>query len=552
MLMRSKTKLPQLLVRADADSRSGVGHVMRCLALAEAWHRHGGDVVLLSYRADLKLRRKYQASGAMVSEIGARHPAGADLGDTVGAIRRSRAAHGQVPWVALDGYHFDTAYQSALRAAGCRLLVLDDAAQLPRYDADIVLNHAVHAPQLRYPCAPETVLLLGARFALLRREFQLQTRHPKPPAPAAQNILVTLGGSDPVNATAKIMGALAQCSPADWTARIVVGPVNPHGKSLRAIAAAAPCPVVLETSPRSLAPLMRWADLAVTAAGGTCWELAAIGVPMITVVVAANQRPIASALAANGAAVNLGWHEDASTDRIGQAIAELRDDRRRRMQMSESGRALVDGGGAERVFEVMRQKVSLQVPKTRKFLPAVTADGTVPMAEFTQTDRLALRPANQADGRCLWRWANDPVARGYSFEPKPISWPVHKKWFAGRMSSPDCRIWVLEFDHTPVGQIRYERTSSGSAQISFSVAPGYRRRSFGARLLSMSVELAGRELGVKRVQGYTFEENLGSIKAFTNAGFVRAGKTRIAGHTCWVFHKDCSSVSNRGFLAALS
>lgn len=552
MLMQSKAEPPPLLVRADADARIGVGHVMRCLALAEEWHRQGGEVAFLSCRADAKLRRKYQASGATASEIRAPHPASADLVDTIAAIRRSRAVHGQVPWVALDGYHFDTVYHRALRAAGCRLLVLDDCAHLPYYDADIILNHGVHAREFQYPCAPDTLLLLASRFALLRREFQLQVRHPKPPAPAAQKILVTLGGSDPVNASAKVMQALARIEAADLTARILIGPANPHGKSLRKVAAASPYPMTLEASPRKLAPLMRWADLAVTAAGGTCWELAAMGVPMITLVVADNQRPIASALAAKGAAMNLGWHEEASIERIGEAVAELKNDPQRRTQMSANGRALVDGRGVGRVFEAMWQRTFLQTPKNGKCSTAATADDeVVPVCDFAQADRLALRPANKADARCLWQWANDPVARGYSFDPKPIPWPAHEKWFSAKMASPDCRIWILEFDHTPVGQIRYERTNAATAQISFSVAPGQRRRSFGTEILCMSVDLAGQDLGVKRVRGYTFEENLGSIKAFTNAGFVCAGKKMIAGHHCWVFHKQCLGASNRESRAAL-
>jgi hypothetical protein len=40
----------------------------------------------------------------------------------------------ELPWFVLDGYHFDTAYQSLLRSAGCRLMVIDDTAHLPCYD----------------------------------------------------------------------------------------------------------------------------------------------------------------------------------------------------------------------------------------------------------------------------------------------------------------------------------------------------------------------------------------------------------------------------------
>ena len=54
----------------------------------------------------------------------------------------------------LDGYHFDKAYQSLLRSAACRLMVIDDTAHLPRYDADIILNQGLDAQRLTYKLCP--------------------------------------------------------------------------------------------------------------------------------------------------------------------------------------------------------------------------------------------------------------------------------------------------------------------------------------------------------------------------------------------------------------
>ena len=66
--------------------------------------------------------------------------------------------------------------------------------------------------------------------------------------------------------------------------------------------------------------LMAWADLAVSAAGTTCWELAFMGLPMLLVVLADNQRPNATCLDELGVAGNLGWHGELSEDKVRAAV----------------------------------------------------------------------------------------------------------------------------------------------------------------------------------------------------------------------------------------
>jgi spore coat polysaccharide biosynthesis predicted glycosyltransferase SpsG len=105
-----------------------------------------------------------------------------------------------------------------------------------------------------------------------------------------------------------------------------------------------------------MAPLMSWADLAVTGAGSTCWELACLGVPALSLMIAENQRRIGEELGAAGVIVNLGWHTDVGVERIATSVDGLLYSSFRRLRMSQQGRALIDGKGAARVASALSQR----------------------------------------------------------------------------------------------------------------------------------------------------------------------------------------------------
>ncbi|MCH9040518.1 MAG: UDP-2,4-diacetamido-2,4,6-trideoxy-beta-L-altropyranose hydrolase, partial [Chloroflexi bacterium] len=77
----------------------------------------------------------------------------------------------QGSWLVLDGYHFDGAYQQAMRTNGNKVLVIDDNAHLPAYHADVILNQNLGSERLGYQCDADTVLALGAQDAMRRPAF---------------------------------------------------------------------------------------------------------------------------------------------------------------------------------------------------------------------------------------------------------------------------------------------------------------------------------------------------------------------------------------------
>jgi UDP-2,4-diacetamido-2,4,6-trideoxy-beta-L-altropyranose hydrolase len=338
----------RLLIRADASAAIGSGHVMRCLALAQAWQERGGRVCLATRLLPETLKRRWDEEQMETRELAESND---DARETIELAREIGA-----DWMVLDGYQFDTKFQRFIKNAGMRLLVVDDDGCARNYVADLILNQSPGATPDMYPSRDsQPTLLLGTRFALLRREF-LRARWPsRSHASRAQNLLVTLGGADPHNCTRTVLEAIALID--DLTTVAIVGPSNPRARELEQLAQRAGVRITIRQSPRDIPELMAWADLAVSAAGTTCWELAFMGVPMLQVVLADNQLTNATSLERLGVAGNLGWHAELSEDKVRTAVMHILDDPALRTSMSQNGLALVDGLGAARAVAAIRNEV---------------------------------------------------------------------------------------------------------------------------------------------------------------------------------------------------
>ncbi len=338
-----------LVIRADVSSRVGTGHLMRCLALGQAWRDTGGQVVFITACSNEQLLQRLYHEGFGVHRLERPYPDDHDW-----QMTRELIAEHPDSWLVLDGYHFDSAYQQQVKKAGYLLLVIDDTAHCPHYYADIVLNQNIHANSLSYSCEPYTRLLLGTKYVLLRREF-LKWRGWKREIPeTARKVLVTLGGSDPNNVTLRVIQALRQVESDELETVVVVGENNPHFDELQPAIRASRSPMRVEKSAENISDLMAWADVALSAGGSTCWELAFMGLPSLVLALADNQRPITERLDAVGVAVNLGWHENLSSVEIVRAIKRLLARREARAKMTRRGQELVDNEGTGRVLAHLR------------------------------------------------------------------------------------------------------------------------------------------------------------------------------------------------------
>ncbi len=342
-----------LYVRADADGTIGIGHIMRCLALSQTWRDQGGEVTFISHCEAEHLKQKIQQEGIHFIPVDKACPDPEDLESTVKFLTRMHKSNTE-DWFVLDGYHFTSDYQKIIHEVGAHLLVLDDMNHLAHYHADIILNQNNDAHQMIYRCEEDTILLRGTPYVFLRKEF-LEYRNFNRVIPnSAKKIMVSLGGADPDNVTLKVIQALKLLSEMQMEITVVVGPANRHQELLQSTLESSGLNYNLLINPPDMVGLMADADLAITAGGGTYWELAYMGVPCLMIVLAENQKGVAEELARSGAVMNLGYPNLLSCDDIAQAITSMIVSKCKRKMMSKTGQVMIDGNGASLTINAMK------------------------------------------------------------------------------------------------------------------------------------------------------------------------------------------------------
>ncbi|HEY9691119.1 MAG TPA: UDP-2,4-diacetamido-2,4,6-trideoxy-beta-L-altropyranose hydrolase [Oculatellaceae cyanobacterium] len=496
----------KIIIRTDANIAIGTGHVMRCLALAQAWQDAKGQAIFVMQMVVPVLADKLQSEGMQIVYLPVELNRNEDAEETVKIARQYEAQ-----WVVVDGYQFDAEYQRAIKDAGLHLLFVDDYGHSDRYYADVVLNQNISADEGMYTKREEyTRLFLGTSYTLLRREF-LQWRRWKRSHPStATKILVTMGGSDPDNVTLKVIQGLQLLQIEKLEVLVVVGGSNPHYEKLQTACENASISICLKRNVTNMPELMAWADIAITATGSTTWELAFMGVPSILIVLADNQEAIAQTLNTMNIAVNLGWHTHFTFIDLVKRLSQLLPDLTARKAMSVSSQQLIDGEGSNRVLMPLKNQV------------------------------LRLRAICEDDCHLLWEWANDPEVRKASFNSDFIPWKQHINWFTDKLNDPNYYIFIaIDQKNQLIGQVRFHIFNHQQAEVGISVAAAHRGYGYSSILIKTAVEKFYKHTKIPTIHAYIKQHNYASIKAFEKANFQKIDLANYRGNLSLHYQYTC-------------
>jgi spore coat polysaccharide biosynthesis predicted glycosyltransferase SpsG/RimJ/RimL family protein N-acetyltransferase len=450
-----------IAIRCDGDDRVGAGHVARCLQIALACRRVGIPIRFIG-------RYRGVAAALLASErVQSDAPGDGPLGVEAGATG-----------VIVDSYELPAAEVEALDRS-VPVAVVWDGGPVPPVTA--VLAHHLDAAA-RCPVPERTTAALGPDFAPVPPGC-LAARRPR----GLQRVVVTLGGG--AGATSLLQSVVDALLDVDDDLEVFVAGVDSPPR---------PDPRVRSGILRSgLAELMRWADVAVSGAGSTAYELACAGVPAVLLTVADNQAPVATAFAEHGLAMVLDARNGVSDGELRRAIEPLTDSGERE-RLAAATPALIDGYGAFRARDALLAAFAGRRP------PRV----------------LRYRPVRLVDGDLLLSWRNDPEVRAASRSTAHIGQDEHRGWLTRTLAMPDRLLLVVERDREPIGTVRFDRNDD-KAEIATTVARDRRSQGVGRQMIREASELyLSAHPDVTEIFADVRGSNQRSLTAFRRAGFM--------------------------------
>lgn len=339
----------KVAIRVDASNQIGYGHVVRCLALADALGLHGFEVVFMCQQLPGDAQQTIREAGFLCWLLSPVKSIEDDADQTAELLDHAPGWD----WLIVDHYALSVRWSRVLRSRVRCLMMIDDLANR-LLDCDLLLDQNLQPePPSRYSglVPPSCTCLLGPEYALLRPEFSRCRQSIAQRSGDIRQVLVCFGGADFPDATGNALKVLLPEFPF-LRFDVVVGAAYAYWDRLQAL-----CREYTNVSTvknvEDVAIRMANADLFIGSGGSMTWERASLALPGITISIAENQQTLCRTMAILGAGIDLGLLSAYQSDSLVAALRALTDDPGRVKTMSEALGTYCDGEGANRVVLAM-------------------------------------------------------------------------------------------------------------------------------------------------------------------------------------------------------
>lgn len=377
-----------VVIRADANSKIGMGHVMRCLSVADALLKRGEEVLFVTAddtpvplltKKGIPYRVLHTDYADMEAELPKLWNALSELPQGPGVPEAALPQKNTS--ILVDSYYVTEKYLAALKKR-ITTIYMDDIYAFS-YPVDMLINYNIYGEEMGYEkdaAFADTKLLLGTEYVPLREEFSAgagyaqsrkelsaETENVTPAEDrlhqtaeqgrtADGGILITTGGSDSFNLAGQLlMEAMKYDALKEKEYHVVSGSLNPHIGELQALAQKHEN-IHIHCNVTNMAELMAESEVALSAGGSTLYELCAMGVPVIAFSFAENQERLVQTFVKRGIAQYGGNYRTDGNKMIQNTIAGLEtllEDKNLRSEYRKKALQLVDGRGAERIAEAL-------------------------------------------------------------------------------------------------------------------------------------------------------------------------------------------------------
>lgn len=317
---------------------------MRCLTLSEALLRGGHEVHFVTNESGVPWLQKVLESSPVFKHLAIQHSLGTDVIMEI-----------DPDWVVVDSYVIPIEEINAFSGRARILAIVDGDAR--GIDADLYVDHNLGAETVQWPQLVSSRILAGSKYALVRDAVLNQRKaEPWKITTPETHILAFMGGSDPTGTICLAGEVLANL---DYSFRSTIIASADWQQSVSELIADNPHCRVIPPTP-DLPALLGQADVAISAAGTSAWELCTLGIPSILLAVVDNQDESLERLVVGGFALGLSRAE-ATKEKLTEMLQLLLLDEGLRKELTQRCFNSFDGKGKERVVEAMERQLETSI-----------------------------------------------------------------------------------------------------------------------------------------------------------------------------------------------
>jgi UDP-2,4-diacetamido-2,4,6-trideoxy-beta-L-altropyranose hydrolase len=338
--------LPKLIFRADGNSQIGLGHIYRCLALAEILKDQFNCLFVTQDIPDSLAQQIAQSYSHI--KVNQQHE-----------FIQLSAAITTHTIIVLDGYHFNETYQLKLKALGVKLVLISDFEQA-NLVVDIVINHGTkNTTAYNGLIGTHAKSYTGFKYLILRQAFLAKAKL-KRAIPSAHSLFICMGGADPFNLTLLALKA-ALSSKFITRINIVTGAAYTHQQALSQFINNTQKDVAISLfsniNSEAIASLLEQSSMAICTSSSIALEACCIKTGLLTGYMVDNQQAIHEQLKAENCCISVGDFREANESTLTEALYQLNNPDYLAQIITNQTRVF-DGNSGERIVELFQALVN--------------------------------------------------------------------------------------------------------------------------------------------------------------------------------------------------
>ncbi|MBO4808926.1 MAG: UDP-2,4-diacetamido-2,4,6-trideoxy-beta-L-altropyranose hydrolase [Lachnospiraceae bacterium] len=339
-----------IVFRADGSNKIGVGHLMRCMTIADAFPDKERVLFVTCSEDSVPIlnARGYRAvvlktyEGKDAADV----PIDKELKEFAEVLKENKPS-----FIMVDSYRATDSYLAELGKI-CTVGYIDDAGD-HKYPVKLLLNYNAFASydKLDELYETDTMVLVGPDYVPIRKEFKKAKFEIRD---EVKNVLVLTGGGDPYNLASKFIAKFGSKDSDGVTYHSVCGFYADEEELKKA--AAGFKNIKLYKNVKNIWNLMASCDIAISAGGTTIYELMALGIPVVGYTFADNQHPLMNYIIRKKVFPMCGDYRDKGEELIDDIASSVKElfDKERRENISRVEKSIITGSGAENIRDAIK------------------------------------------------------------------------------------------------------------------------------------------------------------------------------------------------------